>query len=267
MFEIKNLTCRYENATVLEDFSTRLEEGSLCALMGRNGAGKTTLLRCCMNLMKQMSGEITLGGVDLHGLNVVEASKLVAYVPQEHSAAFPFSVKDVVLMGRTPHLSSGISVAQKHYDRVEEALSLVGISELAGRPYTNISGGQRQLALLARAWVQDTKLILLDEPTASLDIDNQLKIWSILQQMAAEGKVLLVSTHHPEHALWYCDQVVVLDKKKKLADGHPKKVLNQDILNQLFRNSCYLVKINGAGTIVPRSLSFAGLNDKKAGDS
>lgn len=254
MFEVKNLTFGYEIDQVLNNISLRVNPGKLCALLGPNGCGKTTLLRCCMNLVSYSEGEISLGGVNLKGLSAPKTSRLVAYVQQEHTLTFPFIVKDIVLMGRNPHLTSPLSIEPEHREKVEEALELVGIKDLAKRPYTHISGGQRQLVLLARAWAQDTPLILLDEPTSSLDINNQLRIWDLLQKMASEGKILLVSTHQPEQVLWFCHQVVVMNSNGIVADGSPREVFDQAILDSIYHSSCQLLEFNGTGIILPKSL-------------
>jgi iron complex transport system ATP-binding protein len=254
MLRVQNLTFSFDSREVFRDFSMEVESGTICALLGPNGCGKTTLLRCCLNLLPGYSGCITLAGRPLDGLKPAEMARLASYVQQEHFPSFPFLVEDVVLMGRTPHVGNALAIRTLDRHKVEEALEVFGIGDLRKRPYTQLSGGQRQLVLLARAHAQDTSVIMLDEPTSSLDFGNQIMIWSLLRELRASGKIIIVATHQPNHALWFCDKVVAMNGGSKIADGSPRDVLTQEILDRIYSESCKIAVMNGGKMIVPRMI-------------
>ena len=162
-------------------------------------------------------------------------ARMVSYVPQEHKPPFPYLVKDVVLMGRTPHLSGLFGVSKHHKQKVSEAMDLIGITHMADTPYNQLSGGQRQMVLIARAVAQETPLLFLDEPTSALDFSNQIKIMNILRQIADQGTTIVAcTTHDPNHVLWFCDSVVVLDKQRFVAQGNPTDIMCDTVLDEIY---------------------------------
>ncbi len=251
MLSVHNLAFQYDRTPVFDDISFEVPAGRLCALFGPNGSGKTTLFKCCLNFLSVTAGEVAVDGERASGMRTGALARRVAYVPQEHALSFPYTVKEVVLMGRTPHLGGGFGIGATHYAAVLEALRLLGIVELAERPYNQLSGGQRQLALIARAIAQQTPLLLLDEPTASLDFDNQLRIWRLLRQLSAQGKTILVATHDPNHVLWFCDQVIVIGQGRVLADGPPPLALNSEVLQRLYGRVCRVLQAGEWSVVVP----------------
>ncbi len=251
MLSVHNLSFQYDRTPVFHDVSFQVPAGRLCALFGPNGSGKTTLFKCCLNFLSVGGGEVAVDGERASGLRAAELARRIAYVPQEHALSFPYTVKEVVLMGRTPHLGGGFGIGAAHRTAVLDALRLLGIVDLAERPYNQLSGGQRQLALIARAIAQQTPLLLLDEPTASLDFDNQLRIWRLLRQLSAQGKTILVATHDPNHVLWFCDQVIVMGRGRLLADGPPGQVLGGDVLQQLYGRVCRVLQAGEWSVVVP----------------
>lgn len=254
MLNVQNLTFSYHKTPVLQDISFQVEAGRLCALFGPNGSGKTTLFKCCLNFLKYQRGSVHIKGADAREKSVEELARLVAYVPQEHKAPFLYSVKEVVLMGRTPHLGGAMRIRNEDKRIVYEVLERLDILSLADQPYNELSGGQRQLVLLARALAQQTELIFLDEPASSLDFKNQLLIWRILRTIVDRGTTVFVCTHEPNHVLWFCDQAVVLNQHRIIADGDPKDSLSAEVLQRLYGPVCDIVKVDGVRMVAPAGL-------------
>lgn len=208
--------------------------GEVVCLLGPNGSGKTTLFKTLLGLLPAQAGSVSIDGVQLNGLSRQEIARRIAYVPQAHAATFPYRVLDMVVMGRTAHL--GLFAAPTESDRVRAhaALDLLGIAQLAHEPYTRISGGQRQLALVARALAQETRLIVMDEPTASLDFGNQVKVLREVKRLSARGLAVVLSTHDPDHALAVADRVVLLRDGALIANGPASDVLTRANLRTVY---------------------------------
>ncbi len=208
--------------------------GEVLCLLGPNGSGKTTLFKTMLGLLPPQAGEVRLGGTPMLELSRGEVARRVAYVPQAHAAHFPFRVLDMVVMGRTAHLGLFASPTREDRRKSLDALELLGIAGLAEAEYTRISGGQRQLALVARALAQDAPAIVMDEPTASLDFGNQVVVLSEVRQLAAQGLAVLLSTHDPDHAFSIGDRVALLDGGRLLAHGSPAEVLTPERLRTVY---------------------------------
>lgn len=266
MLKVENLNFGYNgtNGTqILKDISFDIEHGKLCGLFGPNGCGKTTLFKCCLNFLKFNKGEISIHGENIKNKSIDEMAKLVAYVPQEHKPPFLYSVKEIVLMGRTPYLGGVFGICDKDKHKAIEALKLLGIMHLANKSYNQLSGGQRQLALIARAVAQETKLLFLDEPTSALDFKNQIKIWKILQKISQKGTTIFACTHDPNHILWFCDKVIVLCDKSIIANGSPKDSINGETLNRIYGNVCDVKNLDNINIVVPSYKILLRENDKK----
>jgi iron complex transport system ATP-binding protein len=229
-----DLTIGYSDRTVGAGLDVALRTGEVLALLGPNGSGKTTLLKTLLGLLAPKAGDVRLGGTPLAALSIRERARAIAYVPQTHVATFAFSVETVVLMGRTAHghLFSAPSAHDQGVARA--ALERFGIGALAARPYTMISGGERQLVLLARAMAQEPQFVVLDEPTASLDFGNQGKVMREIRALAASGHGVLFTTHDPNHALRAADRACLLRDGAKLADGPVADVLKSGTLEALY---------------------------------
>ena len=250
MLEVRDLHFSYGREPVLEGVSFDAAAGVLCGLFGPNGSGKTTLFRCCLNFLKYR-GRVSMQGQDASRLGVRGLARLAAYVPQEHKPPFPYLVREVVLMGRTPHLGSGFAIAAEHHSAAEQAMEQLGLSGLASRPYNQLSSGQRQMVLLARALAQDTPLMFLDEPTSALDFKNQMRIWGLVRDIAAAGKTVVVCSHDPNHVAWYCDTVVMMNRDGIAARGAPRQVMTQEVLDKIYRDVCHVTEIHGRTVILP----------------
>ena len=229
-----NLSIGYRDRVVGSHLDISLRPGEVLALLGPNGGGKTTLLKTLLGLLPPKGGEVQLGGRPLTSYTARERARHIAYVPQSHAATFAFDVETIVLMGRTAHgtLFSRPSAA----DRVIaiRMLERFGIAHLAGRPYTNISGGERQLTLLARALAQQPQFVVLDEPTASLDFGNQGRVMQEIRALGASGHGVLFTTHDPNHAMRAADRAFLLRQGVRLADGEVRTVLNREQLEALY---------------------------------
>lgn len=255
MLEVQGLSFSYGSRPVLQDVSFRVAEGRLCGLFGPNGSGKTTLFRCCLRLLPVQRGCVLVNGEDTRRLSIGQLAKRIAYVPQEHKPPFPYTALEVVLMGRTPHMGSGIfGISQRDREKSLEALERLGIADLASQPYDRLSGGQRQLTLIARAIAQETPIIVLDEPTSSLDFNNQIRTWTLLRDLARQGITILACSHDPNHVAWFCDHLVIVGNQRVVADGSPGEMLNETTLNAIYRGLCRVETIDGLKVVLPRRI-------------
>jgi len=218
MLDVRDLHFNYGQTPILKGVSFEVNEGELCGLFGPNGCGKTTLFKCCLNFLKSHSGSVCMDGREVKNLRVEDMAKIVAYVPQEHKPPFPYLAREVVLMGRTPRLHGFFGIGKHDKKKAAEALDLLGLSEIADFPYNQLSGGQRQMILMARAIAQETKLMFLDEPTSALDFSNQIRIWRIMRLVAESGVTILACSHDPNHVSWFCDKVVVMKDNRILKE-------------------------------------------------
>jgi iron complex transport system ATP-binding protein len=233
--EGRDLTIGYPDRTVGRGLDVALSTGEVLALLGPNGGGKTTLLKTLLGLLKPKAGEVRLGDKPLDNYSIRERARVVAYVPQVHISTFAFTVETVVLMGRTAHGSLFSRPSGQDRAVAHAALERFGIAALASRPYTMISGGERQLVLLARALAQEPQFIVLDEPTASLDFGNQGKVMREIRALAKSGHGVLFTTHDPNHALRAADRAYLLREGTRIADGPVATVLNREQLEALYR--------------------------------
>ena len=232
----------YPAREIGRDIELALQAGEVMALLGPNGHGKTTLLKTMLGLLPSRGGGLSLDGQALETLGAGARARALGYVPQAHAGTFAFSVAEMVLMGRTAH--GGLFAAPSAHDRTvaRAMLERLGIAALAERPYTEISGGERQLALVARALAQEPRYIILDEPTASLDFGNQGKVMAQIRRLAAEGLGVLFTTHDPNQALRYADRVMLLRDGRALASGPAAALLTQDNLVALYGSAVEIVR-------------------------
>lgn len=236
---------------ILEDVSFSVSPGSVCGLFGPNGSGKSTLFKCCLGLLTGATGSIRINGADARSLSAKELARRVAYVPQESHLRFPFLVRELVAMGRTPHIRGFFGPSRLDEAAIQAAMETAGVAALAETPCTQLSGGQRQLVALAKALAQNSPLMLLDEPASALDFSNQILIWQALRSIAAHGVAVLVCTHDPNHILWFCDEVAVLHRGRLLAAGPCKETLSPVLLRTLYDVPMEMRRWNGLSVICP----------------
>jgi iron complex transport system ATP-binding protein len=239
MIQIRNLEVELGGTEILDDVTTEIEDGQFVGLVGPNGAGKTTLLRAIHGVLKPDSGNVYVDSDPVADLSSKEASRRIAVVPQDTGLSFDFPVEEVVAMGRHPYRSrfSGPKPSiDGDSDRqiVEDAMARTEVERLAERSITAVSGGERQRVLLARALAQDTPALLLDEPTASLDINHQVRTLELVRELADEGKTVVAAIHDLNLAAHYCDELRLLAGGEIRAGGDPEDVLSEDSLESAF---------------------------------
>ena len=246
MLDLHALGFGHGQRTVGSDVTLSLAKGEVLALLGANGAGKTTLFKTVLGLLPVQAGEVLLDGKPLSNWSRRARAQRIAYVPQAHAALFPFTVLDVVLMGRTARLASFSVPAPSDRDVAMEALAGLGIAHLEGRPYTQISGGERQLGLIARALAQEPAILVMDEPTASLDYGNQMRLLSQIRKLASRGIAIILSSHNPDHVFMVADRVALLHEGKLVGLGPTADVLTPTALKQLYDIDVVIGSIEGS---------------------
>lgn len=220
---------------VLRNVSFNVPEGSICCLLGANGSGKTTLMRTLLGVIPPLQGSILLDGVAVNTLSERKRAGTIAWVPQAHDGAFAFRVLDMVMMGLAPQLAAFAVPGIKERAIAHQQLALLDIPHLAGRRWNTLSGGERQLVLIARALVQQPRLLLLDEPASSLDFGHQIRLLDTLMTLKKSGMALLMSTHHPLHARAIADSVLRVEPDGLVSQGHPEQQLAAERLATLYR--------------------------------
>lgn len=221
-------------ARIFSDISFSLADREVLCILGPNGIGKSTLIRCLANLYGLCSGSIRLFGKEMSGLQRVEIAKRIGYVPQAHEIVFPFTVRDFVLMGRAPHLAAFSSPGSDDHRLADEKIDLVGISQIADKTVNEISGGEFQLAMIARALTQEPAILLLDEPTSHLDFGNQIKILEIIGQLADSGISVIMSSHFPDHAFLTSNRVAIMQYGSFMAYGAAEDVVTEENLKRTY---------------------------------
>jgi len=245
------LTIGYGARAIGRAIDVAVSAGEVLALLGPNGGGKTTLLKTLLGLIPPLAGAVRLAGRPLAELSTRERARVMAYVPQSHAGTFPFTVSEVVLMGRTAH--AGLFSRPSTRDRAVAAamIARMGVDHLADRPYTDISGGERQLALIARALAQEPKIVLLDEPTASLDFGNQGKVMREIRRLADSGFGVLFSTHDPNHARRYADRALLIRDGAVLREGPVGEAITREGLSTLYGVAVQEIGDRSGGAFLP----------------
>ena len=253
MLEARDLAFGFPGRTVGRGISFSLGAGEVMCVLGPNGGGKTTLFRTLLGLLPRHEGSVFVSSDALETLSRGEIARRIGYVPQGHTAYFAFTVREFVLMGRTAHLGAFASPAAKDFSVASRALESLGIAALADRPVTEISGGERQLALVARALAQEPRLMVLDEPTASLDFGNQVRVLERIAALAGQGIAILFSSHDPDHAFLCAHRALLLAEGRALEVGRPEDVIRPDTLERMYRVSVQVLTTEGAmHTCLPR---------------
>jgi len=245
MLSADQLAFGFPGRTIGRDVSFALGAGEVLCVLGPNGGGKTTLFRTLLGLLEPHRGSITLDGEPFDKLSRTEIARRIGYVPQGHTAYFAFTVREFVLMGRTAHLGMFSVPGRKDHEVSLRALESLGIADLADKPVTEISGGERQLALVARALAQEPKLLVLDEPTASLDFGNQVRVLQRIGALARSGIAILFASHDPDHAFLCAQRALLLAEGRVLEIGAPRDVIRPDTLERMYRVSVQVLPLPG----------------------
>ena len=247
MLKARSLAFGFPGRTVGREVAFGLAAGEVMCVLGPNGAGKTTLFRTLLGLLPRQAGSIELNGEPLESLSRSRIARLAGYVPQGHAAYFAYTVLEFVLMGRTAHLGAYSVPGRQDREVAERVLESLNISHLAARPVTEVSGGERQLALVGRALAQEPSLLVLDEPTANLDYGNQVRVLERILQLAESGIAVLFSSHEPDHAFLCAQEVLLLAEGRALALGPPPDVINAQTLERLYGVSVRVLPVEGGG--------------------
>ena len=243
--QARDVSLKLGGREVLRRVSVDLSPGDFTALLGPNGSGKTTLLRVLLGLADPDQGEVSLDGRPLAGQARREIARRIAYVPQQHAPSFPFSVREIVAMGRTPAVGWGGRLSPADHAAVDAALDRLGMRAFAERSYAELSGGERQAVLISRALAQGARILLMDEPVASLDLGQQTRLMALLAQLAREDYAILASAHQPELALRWFNRAVLLHQGAVLAQGEPSAVVTGPSLSELYRIEVKLIPGEG----------------------
>lgn len=259
--EVRNAAFAYDGSGfVFRNVDLEVEKGSVCCLMGVNGCGKSTLIDCVLGMNDCAEGQVLIGGTAVKGMRPKELARLVSFVPQVHDRSFPYKVADIVLMGRTVH-QGGLGVPDEE-DRLkcERALERCRIEHLAERPYTQISGGEMQMVMLARALVQDTPFMVMDEPTAHLDFKNELIFEETVVELVKERNIgVMLATHSPNQAFYFENagvdtRVALMDAGSIRCFGAPHEVLTERTLGEMYAMDVRIAEVDLGGGSVCRQI-------------
>ncbi|HWQ51093.1 MAG TPA: ABC transporter ATP-binding protein [Terriglobales bacterium] len=233
--DVKNLSFSYGDEDVLKEVSFTANPGQFLSILGPNGVGKSTLFKCILGLLRNYRGEVVIDGTDAKTLSVSETAKRIAYIPQSGYPVFNYSVHDIVLMGATSRLSFFETPKKQDSERADAAMQKIGIAHLRDRCFHHLSGGERQLVMIARALTQQARVLMLDEPTSSLDFGNQVMVLAQARELAGEGYTVIATTHNPEQSYMFSDRILALKGGRILTDGSPREVLDEALIKELYR--------------------------------
>lgn len=234
MLELKEVSCGYGSKTVLSGVSLSVRLGEILCLLGPNGVGKTTLFKTILGFLELQGGEITLDGANIRQWPPKRLAQKIGYVPQAHVPPFPFTVLEVVIMGRTAHLGMFASPSRQDRKLAEDALDALDVGCLKERIYTELSGGERQMVLIARALTQQPEFLVMDEPTANLDFGNQVRVLEQVKRLARQGLGVIMTSHFPDHAFLCSSKVALLEKDNRLTVGEAERVVTEANLKSAY---------------------------------
>jgi iron complex transport system ATP-binding protein len=259
--EAQNITFSYTHdlaQCIFRDISFAVRAGDVLCLLGPNGTGKSTLLKCLINILHVQRGQVLLNERNLLEFRLTDIAKRIGYVPQGLTSAFPFRIKDIIVMGRAPHLRMLASPSHADMDRAYIAMETVGLVHLSERPCNSVSGGEWQLALIARALVQEPQILLLDEPTSHLDLGNQMKILRVIKQLAGNGMTIVMASHFPDHAFLVANRVAILKEGQMSQMGAPEDVITEESLRSTYGVQVRIITLGDEGR---QKACFATLED------
>lgn len=234
LLSTRGLSVGYEGVPVIEGIDFTLRAGTVCCLLGANGAGKSTFLKTLLGLIPPIAGGVEVGGRPLSELGARTLAASLAYVPQAQAKPFPFLVEDMVLMGTSAGLEWYRSPGRDDRARALRALGDLGITHLANRRYTELSGGEKQLVLIARALCQRSPVLIMDEPTASLDFGNQIRVLDHIRTLTSRGMAVLVTTHNPSHVRLVADRLALIDQHSGFREGSIDELFTPGALSAIF---------------------------------
>lgn len=258
MISAEKLCFSYGQKPVLRDISFHLPGGGLTALLGGNGAGKTTLFRCMLGMLEGYTGSIRIRGKDLKKYSAQALAHEIAYIPQSCDPVFRYTVLDMVLMGTAHRVGVFHSPGVQENRDAMEALERLGMEDMAQRDFSQLSGGERQMVLIARALAQKTSILFMDEPCASLDFGNQSRVMRIACELGKAGYTVLMSTHHPQHVLSCADHVLALCQGRLIGEGAPDEILNEELTEKMYGVPVCFLQTEHGRIVVPRKEDAPG---------
>jgi iron complex transport system ATP-binding protein len=237
---------------IFEDINFTFEEKDVLCILGPYGTGKSTLIKCINGLLKLDKGNILFQDNDIKTMSKVELAKIMGYVPQTHRSTFAFSVLDVVLLGRAPHLGLTDFPGEKDVKIARKSIKDLEILHLEDKPYTEISSGEIQLVILARVLTQQPKMLLLDEPTSHLDFRNQTRTLDIIKKISKSGLSVIMTSHYPDHAFISSNKVAILNKGKLMAIGDPEDVITEKSMSETYGSDVKILNVeNHRKAVIP----------------
>lgn len=258
ILEIRNASFSYDGKnSIWENININVNDGDNICILGANGCGKTTLFNCITRNAILSSGEILLAGQDINKYSVTELAKKIGIVYQDHTITFPYPSIEVVKMGRAPYLKIFETPRKSDTEIAYSIMKDLGIEDLADKSYSKISGGQRQLVLIARTLCQKPKIILFDEPTSHLDFKNQAIVMKTIKKLADSGITTIMTSHYPSHVYKTSNRVILMGNKKIIADGSPKEVMTESYLHQTYGVKIKINKVDEEQSFV--DIDFADI--------
>jgi iron complex transport system ATP-binding protein len=239
--QVNDAVCGYAGKKIISGISFSVSSGEILCLLGPNGVGKTTLFKSILGFLPLQGGSITADEESIGGWSRKKLAACIGYVPQSHVPPFPFTVLDVVLMGRTAHLGPFATPSKHDEKTADEALEMLDISFLRDCIYTEISGGERQMVLIARAIAQEPEILIMDEPTSNLDFGNQMRVLSRIKKLAESGLGILMTSHFPNHA-FLCSSQVVLLGRNTFSAGKADDVVTEERLKEIYQIDVRIVE-------------------------
>nr|CBH38893.1 putative iron(III) ABC transporter, ATP-binding protein [uncultured archaeon] len=263
--EVKNAGfCYSKEKNIFEDISFEVEAGDNFSILGPNGCGKTTLLKSMLRILRLKQGAIHMDSKNIESMKRSEIGRKIGYVPQTHGATFPYTVLQMVLMGRASHLSLFSSPSEKDGEIAKDALEIIGISHLMEKPYTNVSGGEAQLVLIARALAAEPDALILDEPTSHLDFRNQILVLETLNTLAKEKEIaIIMTTHYPNHALLVSNKALLLNNNKTV-QGKVEDIITESNLRDAFGLCVRIISYDNGGESLKTVVPLVNFKDVRA---
>ena len=244
MFSVENLKFSYGKKEILKGITFEIESSDIISILGPNGCGKTTLLKLLLGFLKPTEGEIYFNKKPINTLKAKDFFQRVAYIPQIHDGTFGYLVKDVVLMGRMPYKTLFSNYNKQDKKIVLEALEMLGIENLKDEIYTTLSGGQKQLILIARAIAQQADIFIMDEPVNGLDFGNQYKLLSRIKELSKENITFIQTSHYPDHVFFASNEAIFLDKGKIVEKGTPNTIIREENIKKVYQLESKIEMIN-----------------------
>lgn len=232
--EVRDAVCGYGTKKVVENISLSVQSGEVLCLLGPNGVGKTTFFKSILGFLKLLGGEILLNDENIQKMPKRRVAKAIGYVPQAHTPPFPFTVMDVVMMGRTAHLGMFASPSKEDGEFAEQALETLGVHFLKDRIYTEISGGERQMVLIARALTQHPEILIMDEPTSNLDFGNQIRVLEQINKLSKKGLGVIMTSHFPNHVFLCSTKVALMQRSNVFTVGRVDEVVTEENLKSAY---------------------------------